>query len=179
MAYKQSGALSMLVPTERTLAVGHAITDAVGDRLWLNIRQNTPVGPVIDVPGYVQVRKPGTLRKSIYRLPVLRTPKGWEVTAATDDPIAEYVEWDTTAHYIYPRYAMQLRFPYKGALVFRDSVFHPGTHGQHMFAIGTLITDSEWPMIGRGILDAWAAGGAVEAVAGEEVGAEELVGAEA
>lgn len=115
------------------------------DRWHTVTTENTPV-------------ETGNLRTSWYRDPPIGANKtvkygfpAYEVIIATDVPYAPFVEWDTRPHEIRP-------IPPNRALRFTDRlgeevvvarVWHPGTTGQHMLAIGAHVTESTLDGIAR------------------------------
>jgi hypothetical protein len=124
------------------------IADAFADRLVENTRRNTPVdtSPFRDKPG----RPRGTARASVQRTGVeLRGRDRYEIRAFSDDPVFPFIEWTTKPHWIRPRQergpGARLRFPNPktGDPIFARAVHHPGTQGQHSFAIGALLTEAE------------------------------------
>lgn len=173
MGYHQMGSVRELFPITRTREASRAMVGAVGLRLWANIRQNTPIAHAEDNLGGLSAgemgalrggRKPGTLRKSILLSPILEAFGGLEITAFTDDEVAIFVEEDTRPHRIEPRNASVLAWMGAGGMQFAAGVNHPGTKGQHMFAIGVLLTEAEMDVIGAPILDAWESGAAFGAI---------------
>jgi hypothetical protein len=124
------------------------------DRLVANTKRNTPIdtNPYRYRPG----RPRGHLRASIEDGPVLpvQTPagRGYRGTARTFDDVAPHVEWDTRPHRIEPREpggTLHWRDRETGDHRFAKGVDHPGTSGQHMFAIGAAITEAEVEAIAR------------------------------
>lgn len=128
------------------------------DRLVDNTKRNTPVdtSPFRDKPG----RPRGALRDSIHGTDIdrSRTPLGdvYEGRCRTFDPVGPNVEWTTAPHIIRPRapgYPLHWRDGQTGDDRFAYEVHHPGTRGQHMFAIGAAITERELDSIARPALN--------------------------
>src|ERR1022692_1825353 len=80
MGYSQKGSLLEMADPELVKAQARSITIATGVRLWVNIRERTPVAHEDEEVGGLTAqemtdlrggRKPGTLRDSIYRTPAL------------------------------------------------------------------------------------------------------------
>lgn len=121
--------------------------DAAGDRLVAVTKRNTPIdtNPWHDHAG----RPPGTLRESVQRGPVERhrtvLGSGIRVRVFTEDRVAPFVEESTRPHEIRPRGrgVLSFRVAPDGRRVYAGVVHHPGTRGQHMFAIGALILEAE------------------------------------
>ena len=142
MPFTMTRPLTSILDEEAPARCARAIADAAGDRLVLNTQRNTPIdrSPHRDKPK----RPRGTLRKSIERTGVERTGLAYRVRALTRDPIAPYVEFDTKPHIIRPRKpGGSLRWRSARGVHFAGAVRHPGTKGQHMFALGALKTKRE------------------------------------
>lgn len=157
MPYEATGSLQDMISPEACALTAREIADAGLDAFQANVRRNTPIdtNPYRDRPG----RPRGTLRESIERTPVDRgrTPAGpaYRGRVFTEDDVAPFVEWDTAPHEIRARFAKALRWRDAGGLNFRKAVMHPGTQGQHMFAIGANLTEHELPGIAAPALARW------------------------
>jgi hypothetical protein len=135
------------------------IVDRTGETLTVEVAKKTPVaeppkGAVrlgeVDEWLRSRGREPGTLKKSWRTSETEREgPQHWSVESYTEDPVAPHVEWDTSPHVIAPRNAMALRFWDEVGRVFRQSVFHPGTRGQHMMRDSLAELDTDWRRIGE------------------------------
>lgn len=143
---------------------GYHMTDDGGKRMTGWVKKNTPVDTT-------------HLRDSIEQMAVKVYPWGWESGAATDVDYGPHVEHGTGLWG--PKHAKYKIEPKKpggvlaffarvttpegvplmseqsgqnlktGNLVFARYVMHPGSPGQHMFAIGTEMTEHELPLIER------------------------------
>lgn len=127
------------------------IARAGGQAMHEHTVRNTPVGDG-------KRRPPGTLRESIERGPVVRTltitgHSAYSVKVSTDDPIAPYVEWNTRPHNIPGAFGRPYPFGIGGRF---KGLFHPGTTGQHMFAIGAHMAADLAPSLARPVQQAFA-----------------------
>jgi Bacteriophage HK97-gp10, putative tail-component len=132
------------------------MADKGGERMTTLVKQNTPVHF-------------GTLRASItQKLTVVRpTPRGlaYESGAETEIEYAPYVEHGTGLYG--PRHAKYEIRPKNpdgwlrwidrvtGEPVFAKRVMHPGSPGNHMFAIGAALTEHEFEQFAELILTRW------------------------
>lgn len=122
-------------------------------------------------------RDTGALREDIKQKPVMRDELGWEGGIYAELEYAPYVEHGTglwgplhSKYKIEPKtpggvlaFYARLKTPEgqpilsnklmgnlkEGELVFRRYVMHPGSPGQHMFAIGAAMTEGELKRIGN------------------------------
>lgn len=105
MGYTEVGDLEEIFDEEPIEEMCRRILDRGGDFLLDRVRYYTPVEHVDEAveDGAGRSRVPGTLQRSWK----LRYPDGATDTLAlevwTDDPVAEYVEWDTRPHEIRPK----------------------------------------------------------------------------
>lgn len=142
-----------------------------GQALVDRVQENTPIGKEQQpLRGQAAPPVPGTLRDSIQQRPVRRIEGGFESGAFTDVLYAPYVEEGTGL--FGPRHAKYkiepktpdgvLAFfararspegkpildthynPAEGGVVFAKYVMHPGSPGQHMFAIGATFVEAEF-----------------------------------
>lgn len=177
MPYLSLSRLEDMIQPEACEATASQIADAGTDRFQANVRRNTPIdtNPYRGRPG----RPRGFARESIERGLVRRTstPAGpaFRGSVFTEDDVFPYIEWDTPPHVIRPRAdrapasVVETRRP-RGTVadgraslswlgpmgrVFAKIVHHPGTKGQHPFAIGAAITEAELDEIARGPLASW------------------------
>lgn len=162
MPYAPDRPLASLFPVEETRAVAIEITRAAGEFYYGQVRELTPEykGPADDDER--GGRKPGTARDSIRLGPVVELGAAtFSITAWSDDPVMEYIEWDTVAHWIPPADGGVLRWPVAmGEFAFSSTpVWHPGTTGKHMFEIAATALDAELAAIAGPVLAAWEVGG--------------------
>lgn len=105
MGYTEVGDLEEMFREEPIEEMCERILRRGGDFLLDRVRYYTPVAQVDDAAEGIggHSRAPGTLQRSWK----IRYPDGATDTLAlevwTDDPIAEYVEWDTRPHEIRPK----------------------------------------------------------------------------
>lgn len=114
------------IVSEELRAAGDSVKQIITDE----VLPRTPVG----------VRDPDEparthLRDTFF---VERTGSGafWSMRIGFTAPYALFVEEDTRPHVIRARRARALRFRVGGLVLFRRSVNHPGTRGQHMLRDG-------------------------------------------
>lgn len=148
MPFVSSRPLADMLDEDAPGRAARRITDAGGDRLKLNTRRNTPIdtSPFRDKPG----RPRGALRASIHRSRIERyvssRGSGFRVRVLTEDPAGPHVEWPTRPHWITPRRpggALRWRDQESGDVRFAKRVWHPGTNGVHMFALGAAKTEAQ------------------------------------
>ena len=158
MPFKSSRPLDEILDPEAVPVAMRRITGNVGDFMEREVKRNTPVDTSAfrDPNG----RKRGTLRASIKRGPITRdrARDAYVVRVTTDDPIAEFVEWNTKPHRIRPRKpggTLAFRNQKTGGMIFAKGVKHPGTKGAHMFALGAAKTEASVGEIARPALSAF------------------------
>lgn len=146
----------------------YEIAEAGGERLTEVVRENTPVsyhGIALGHQGFGDERQrvPGTLKASWYQTIVRRTSRygapAWESGAATDDPVAPFVENDTRAHDIKPKKPggrLRFRLWPTGELVYARRVRHPGTLGAHMLLTAVNRVEQELEALAEPALVRWA-----------------------
>jgi hypothetical protein len=137
-----------------------------GERMVEWTKRNTPIGHQPFAENYV----PGHLRASIEQKLLVVHPSArgmvYESGAETNVDYAPYVEEGTGLYGPYRRmYEIRpknpdgwLRWidPHTGQPVFAKRVMHPGSPGQHMFAIGAHMTEDEFNIFAERIVAAWA-----------------------
>jgi hypothetical protein len=148
-----------VVPLLREMA------DHGGDRMVALVKQNTPVGHQPYTEDYV----PGALRESIQKkLTVMRFERGhivMESGAETFISYAKFVEEGTGLWGPHrAKYEIKPKNPdgwlswvdqRTGQRIFARKVMHPGSPGNHMFAIGVHLTEYEFNLWGQRMVQAW------------------------
>lgn len=164
-------ALFAVAPAERA---ARRMTERTGEHLTDEVAERSPVaeppGGAVDlgeVDEWLRSRKrePGSLKKSWRTGPVevVLSPRftsgtvdRYSIESYTEDPVAPHVEWDTSPHPIVAVNAPVLRFWDQVGKVFRRSVFHPGTRGQHMMRDSLVVLEVDWRTIGEEEVARWA-----------------------
>lgn len=137
-----------------------------GKRMTELVKMNTPIGHQPFAENYT----PGRLRASIQKkfLTVRRRGNAmiYESGCETDVPYAPYVEEGTglwgprhAKYEIRPKHPdgwLSWIDPDSGQRVFAKKVMHPGSPGQHMFAIGAHLTEYEFGNFGQRRVAQWA-----------------------
>lgn len=107
-------------------------------------------------------REPGRLKRSWYRLPLVRIRSGadpaWRAEEATDDEVAPWVEEDTRPHIIRPKRAggwLRFRLRGSGRAVYARMVRHPGTTGQHMLRRALDAAEGSFHVVAAPAAEAW------------------------
>lgn len=159
-----------------------SMVDEGSKRLQRRVQENTPVSePQRPLRGRPQA-PPGTLRESITIKETRKVGDVWEGGVYTEVIYAPFVEEGTglwgpnhTKYRIEPKdpngvlaffttartpegRAMHLGTTYnttEGTLVFAKYVMHPGSPGQHMFAIGASMVEAEMEDITREGANEW------------------------
>lgn len=160
MGFVTDAPLATLIPFEESRAVADEITRVAGEFMYEQVRELTPEYKGPASPAERGGREPGTARDSVRVGPVTPLPDAaWSITVWSDDPIMEFIEWDTNPHMIYPVKASALSWlaPDRSRS-FAAAVAHPGTKGHHMFSFAEVAIESELPMLAAPVLDAWAVG---------------------
>lgn len=124
-------------PQKATDLTARRMAERAGAQMVTRTRENTPIDT-------------GKLRESWYQLPTAKTHyaiwPAYESGVATDVDYAPYVEYGTRPHIIEPKKpggVLHWVDPGSGKDVFARRVHHPGTHGQHMVALGAAMTEFE------------------------------------
>lgn len=166
ISYHQTGSLIDMADPERARRTVRDMAEVGGDWLYERTVANTPVsyhGLALQFGGFKPAREPGTLKRSWKRLPAEpsldRIGGGWMVAVETDDPIAQFVEWDTAPHEIRPKLPgglLVFRTWPTGELVRTKLVHHPGTQGQHMSAFAVHAAELSFDEIVHRPLMDWA-----------------------
>ena len=99
-------------------------------------------------------RRPGTLKAKWEVGEPELSAEGAEVEIRNTDPIAIYVEEDTSPHLIVAKRARFLRFPMGTTFMYRRAVNHPGTQGQHMLRDAMAAGEADWRRIADEVIDA-------------------------
>lgn len=161
------------------------IADDGGTLMTQRVRENTPVGKNMKPLKGQRRSPPGTLKESIQQKQVVKIQdshgKGWESGAYTDVIYGPYVEEGTglwgprhAKYRIEPKdpngvlaFFARARSPegkphldsnydvVEGQLVFTKYVMHPGSPGQHMFAIGAAAAEAEFERVAAQGLQEW------------------------
>jgi hypothetical protein len=137
-----------------------------GERMTAIVKQNTPIGHQPFTENYV----PGRLRESIEKklLVVTRRPNGsvYVSGAETHVEYAPFVENGTGLWGPHrAKYEIRPKRPdgwlswidqETGERIFAKRVMHPGSPGNHMFAIGVHLTEHEFHLWGQRMAHTWA-----------------------
>lgn len=106
MGYVEEGDLESMFDEQPIEDMCDRILRRGGDFLLDRVRYYTPVGSVdetVEGIGGGTPRAPGTLQRS-WKIRLADGTEGeLQIEVWTDDPIAEYVEWDTRGHWIRPK----------------------------------------------------------------------------
>lgn len=166
MGYTAEHDLQDLFQADPARRAARRMTERTGEEITSDARRRSPVAaPPVGAVRRGEVgdwlasrgRAPGTLKESWRTGDVDQTgPETWAVESYTEDPVAPHVEWDTMPHRITVRNALRLRFWDAVGIRFAQSVFHPGTSGQHMMRDSLAEADVSFRRIGEEEVGRWA-----------------------
>lgn len=144
MPYVGEKVASICKPEAATRAAFH-MAQKGGERFTELVKMNTPIGEPPEPPDTrPRKRRRGTLRESWRTKPVTVHPRGFASGVETHDPIAPFVEWNTSPHEIRPIPPnTRLAFTKGGRWHRPGIVHHPGTHGQAMVRISAAKLEHE------------------------------------
>jgi hypothetical protein len=146
MTVKEFGR-ALLILAAQTDGTMKKIAEKVSEEMAEETKRRTPVdtsawreeGPRAGKPHLRDTIRPKHVQR---RSSGGRFGTGWEGGCYSDDDIASLVENDTRPHAIVASPGKMLRFPDKdGTIIFRKSVYHPGTEGHHMFRIAAVVVE--------------------------------------
>lgn len=137
-----------------------------GERMVALVKQNTPIGHQPFSENYI----PGALRESIEKKLLVVYRKGgrmvYESGAQTNLSYAKFVEEGTGLWGPHrAKYEIKPKNPdgwlswidqETGERIFARKVMHPGSPGNHMFAIGAHLTEHEFNLWGQRMIQTWA-----------------------
>jgi hypothetical protein len=148
MGYHATASLEEMIHPEACERTAREIADDGLEHFQSHVRRNTPIdtNPYRDRPG----RPRGSARESVKRTPVRHvntaTGPAFVGSVFSDDEVFPFIEWDTPPHTIRPKEpggTLHWRDRSSGEHRFAKEVHHPGTKGQHPFAIGAAVTEAE------------------------------------
>lgn len=157
MPYRASGRLEDMINPGAVDVAGEAIALEALEEFQDYVKDNTPIdtNPYRDRPG----RPRGAARDSVERSRVVKRAGAWRGSVFTEDEVFPFIEWDTPPHTIRPKDPdgwLSWRDRRTGERIFAKEVRHPGTKGQHSFAIGAAKTEAELERIAQPALAAFA-----------------------
>lgn len=170
MGYHEEGDLEDLFRPDTASRCARRITERVGERLQLRVKEFTPLAlppPNVSAGEWIRSRGgrvPGHLRdswrvSSVDRVRFDLHGEEYEVEVYTLDPIAPHVEYPTQPHVITPRDPdgwLRWWDRRTGQIRFARIVHHPGTHGTYMMQRALAALRVEWHVIAREEVAEWA-----------------------
>lgn len=170
MGYHEEGDLEDLFRPETVAFAGRRITERVGERLQVRVKEYTPLSkppPRVPWDEWIDARhgrRPGNLRDSwrvtgVERIRADVDGEDYSIEVYTLDPIAPHVEYPTQPHVIVPRDPdgwLRWWDRRTGQIRFARIVHHPGTHGTYMMQRALAAISIEWRVIAREEVAEWA-----------------------